>query len=201
MPILFPWEWLWLCFKPPLRGSWVFLEKQGAHPPASLVAVMQWKPRWQLASLCAPCYHPVWSNPRLRVDSASPSRALSAPLMELWFIISLLGSRKSDNFTSQHCQGNAFPRLFVWRGGREPEHLHPLAKNHQEMFNWHLELSSMAGWGSQAPLHPMETSPKDSLQYLESSPPNSWAQCGILSFAVPHWELRQSSVFCWNSLS
>lgn len=108
-------------------------------------------------------------------------------------MISLLGSRKSDNFTPQPCQGNAFPRLLTWQGGREPEHLHPLAKDHEEMFNWHLELSSVAGWGSQALLHPMETSPQFSLQFLESSPPNPWVQCGILTETSAHHS--------WNSLS
>lgn len=191
---LFPREWLRLCFNPPLRGPWVFLEEHGTHPRASLVAVMHWEPRWQLASLCASRYHPVRSIPR----TARPSRALSAPLGELWFIVSLLGSRKSDSFTSQHRQGNAFPRLLTWQGGREPEHLHPLAKDHEEMFNWHLGLSSGAGWGSQALLHPMQTSLKDSRQYLVSSSPNP---CGVLSSAVPHWELCPSFVFCWNSWS
>lgn len=44
------------------------------------------------------------------------SGRLSARFMEVWFLISLLCRRKSDNFAFQYCQSNAFPRLFAcWK--------------------------------------------------------------------------------------
>lgn len=49
------------------------------------------------------------------------SGRLSARFMEVWFLISLLCRRKSDNFAFQYCQSNAFPRLFTcWKvdGGK-----------------------------------------------------------------------------------
>lgn len=39
--------------------------------------------------------------------------------------------------------------------GKEPGPQHPLAQNHEEMLNWHLELSVMAGLGGQTLLHPV----------------------------------------------
>lgn len=49
------------------------------------------------------------------------SGRLSARFMEVWFLISLLCRRKSDNFALQYCQSNTFPRLFTcWKvdGGK-----------------------------------------------------------------------------------
>lgn len=146
--------------------------------------VLQWKPRWQVAFLCAPRYQPVWSSPGL----------CQCPLgnSDLWF--HSWAAEKVTTSPLSLVRVMLFPGCSRGReGGREPEHLHPLAKDHEEMFNWHLEFSSVAGWGSQALLHPMETSPQFSLQFLESSPPNPWVQCGILTETSAH--------HLWNSLS
>lgn len=41
--------------------------------------------------------------------------------------------------------------------GKEPGPPHPSAQNHEEMLNWHLELSVVAGLGGQTLLHPVWT--------------------------------------------
>lgn len=75
------------------------------------------------------------------------------------------------------------------REGREPERLHPPAEDHEEMLNWHLEISAGAGQRGPDSASSHVTLPKASLKYSEPSAPKSGAWCGITNLAVPHQDL------------
>lgn len=154
-----------LCFKPPLRGSWEFLEKAGGCPSASLIALIPWKPRRQLAFICNPCYHPVQRNARLEMDSASPIREAVSTIYgslisyftsvqeEKWQLrLSVLSEQRFSQAVHMLESGQ-------WQG-REPEHLHPLEEDHEEVLTWYLELSTMAGYEGWALLHSVWLCPK-----------------------------------------
>lgn len=84
--------------------------------------------------------------------------------------------------------------------GKEPGPQYPLAQNHEEMLNWHLELSVMAGLGARL-CFTLCGLPKASFKYLEPSPPKS-VQDVLFSARLFFTELFVSiiSFYFWNSL-
>ena len=103
-----------LCFPLPLRGPWVFLRKRG------VVLLPVWLP-WYHESR-GDSWHlfvPLVITRRGEIrdwkwTECLRSGSLSARFMEVWFLISLLCGRKSDNFAFQCCQSHAFPRRFTY---------------------------------------------------------------------------------------